>query len=169
MPFTPFHFGPGLLVKGIAPRRFSWTTFVATQVVIDCETLYHMVHRQYPVHRGMHTFIGATLAGLVTAGVIIGIRWLATGLIRRMKGWAPSVRSEYSIRGIVAGGVIGGVSHPLLDGMMHPDVRPFAPWTDANPLLRSVDLMALHTGCIVAGIIGMVLTGMWLSRDLTNR
>ena len=34
MPFTPFHFGPGLLGKGLAPRSYSWSAFVAINVVI---------------------------------------------------------------------------------------------------------------------------------------
>ncbi len=66
MPFTPFHFGPGLLAKSVLPRHYSWTAFVVSQVVIDCETLYYLVQRAYPVHRTLHTFLGGTLAGLAT-------------------------------------------------------------------------------------------------------
>ena len=39
MPFTPFHFGPGALLKSFLRHRFSFVTFVASQVVIDFETL----------------------------------------------------------------------------------------------------------------------------------
>ena len=163
MPFTPFHFGPGLLVKGLAPDRFSWTAFAATQVVIDCETLYYMVHREYPIHRDLHTFVGATVAGLGTAGMLLGIRQLVPGLVRRAEDSVASIRSEISTAGILAGGIIGGVSHPLLDGLMHPDIRPFAPWTDANPLLGVVGLGALHLGCVVAGMIGLML--LWVRID----
>src|SRR5262252_2406583 len=67
MPFTPYHFGPGLFVKGLAARWFSWIAFVAVQVVIDCETLYYLERREYPIHRTLHTFLGGTLAGLAVA------------------------------------------------------------------------------------------------------
>jgi len=49
MPFTPYHFGPGLFVKGLAARWFSWIAFVAVQVVIDCETLYYLERPEYPI------------------------------------------------------------------------------------------------------------------------
>lgn len=42
MPLTPSHFGPALLVKSLAPRRFSWGAFIAATVVIDCETAYNI-------------------------------------------------------------------------------------------------------------------------------
>src|SRR5262245_31711720 len=43
LPVTPFHFGPGLALKGAAAPVFSWSAFAAAQVVIDCETVYYMV------------------------------------------------------------------------------------------------------------------------------
>ena len=76
MPITPFHFGPGLLVKGLAPRAFSLTTFVAAQIVIDFESLYHLVRRDWPVHRTMHTLVGGTTVGIAVAvAILIVSRW----------------------------------------------------------------------------------------------
>ena len=46
---------------------FSWSAFVAAQVLIDCETLYYLVRQEYPVHRFFHSVLGATAAGLVVA------------------------------------------------------------------------------------------------------
>ena len=37
MPATPYHFGPGLLIKAAAPRQFSMAAYSLTQVVIDLE------------------------------------------------------------------------------------------------------------------------------------
>ena len=134
MSFTPFHFGPGLLLKGIAGRSFSWTAFVATQVVIDCETLYYLVRHEHPVHRTLHTTPGATLAGVATALAVLGLRVLlesqanGTSVLTDFK--RPSIRSEVSGLGTLAGGLAGGASHPLLDGMMHRDIRTFRPWTE---------------------------------------
>ncbi len=51
MPFTPFHFGPGLFAKSLLPRHFSWLAFVASQVLIDCETLFYLVQRAWPIPR----------------------------------------------------------------------------------------------------------------------
>ncbi|MBI2385474.1 MAG: hypothetical protein HYV14_05600 [Elusimicrobia bacterium] len=157
MPFTPFHFGPGLLVKGLAPGRFSWTTFAAAQVLIDCETLYHILKHEYPLHRGLHTFIGATSAGLATAILFLGLRRLAPGPVARLEASSPFLKSEVSTAGILAGGLVGGASHPFLDGLMHGDVRPFAPWSDANPLLGTIGLGSLHLACFAAAMAGVTL------------
>src|SRR5215471_21806895 len=73
MPFTPFHFGPGLAAKAALPSRVSFTAFVATQVIIDFETLYHLVRVQWPVHRQLHSLVGGSAVGLaVAAGVVAG-------------------------------------------------------------------------------------------------
>src|SRR4030095_14050528 len=63
LPVTPFHFGPGLALKGVAAPVFSWSAFAAAQVVIDCETIYYMVRGEYPVHRFLHSFLGGGMAG----------------------------------------------------------------------------------------------------------
>lgn len=164
MPFTPFHFGPGLLVKSLAGRWFSLTAFVAAQVLIDCETLYYILTRQYPLHRTLHTFLGATVAGLGTGLLLVG----AAHLVLRYASWAAgrsgAERQEVPRVSLLIGGLVGGASHPLLDGMMHRDVRPFAPLTDANPFLGMVGLDALHLSCVVAGLVGLVLAGVKLAR-----
>lgn len=165
MPFTPFHLGPGLLMKGAAPGRFSWTAFAAAQVLIDCETLYYIVQRQYPLHRELNTFVGATSAGLATAVILLGLRRLAPGPSGRLESFPSVLRSEASTAGIIAGGLIGGASHPFLDGLMHGDIKPFAPWTDANPLLGMVGLDALHLGCTAAALIGAALIWARWNRD----
>jgi membrane-bound metal-dependent hydrolase YbcI (DUF457 family) len=166
MPFTPYHFGPGLLVKGIAARWYSWTAFIAAQVVIDCETLYYLSRQEYPLHRKLHTLIGAAVAGLATAAALLGIRWLARRaapqLVDTLRLSRPSIQAESSTVGILVGGFVGGVSHPLLDGLMHMDIKPFLPWTDRNPLLEVIGVEALHQGCEITGVIGLVLMGIWL-------
>src|SRR5690349_3393859 len=56
MPATPFHFGPGLLIKAVAPRQFSVTAYSVAQVVIDIESGYYLLKGDDPVHRQAHTF-----------------------------------------------------------------------------------------------------------------
>ena len=167
LPFTPFHFGPGLFIKSISPRSFSWGTFVLTQVVIDCETLYYMLQRTYPIHRTLHTFIGTSLAGLLTAClVLVGKQLLMrTGSDRPVIGRKPLLQSEISTKGILLGGLIGGASHPFLDGIMHHDMRPFAPWSDANPLLGLIGLVPLHLLCVFSGFAGLVIVVFLLSKQ----
>jgi hypothetical protein len=167
MPFTPFHFGPGLFGKSLFAHTFSWISFVVVQIAIDCETLYYILQKEYPLHRFFHTFLGATLAGLIVGGLLIAVRKLLERLATQFQIQAlrPSFQSELSNTGLFVGALIGGVSHPLLDGIMHRDVIPFAPWTTANPLLRVINLEMLHLGCVLLGFVGLVIVATRLHRE----
>ena len=65
MPATPYHFGPGLLIKAAVPRRFSMAAYSLAQVVIDFESGYYMLHKNPPIHRQLHTFLMGGLIGLL--------------------------------------------------------------------------------------------------------
>jgi hypothetical protein len=169
LPFTPFHFGPGLAVKGIAAPVFSWSAFSAAQVLIDCETLYYLLHQEYPVHRFLHSFLGATAAGL--AATILCLVIVRATTVRRPRLVTPLVgsssiaRGELTSLGILLGGLAGGLSHPFLDGIMHPDVRPFMPWSDHNPFLGLIGVAQLHLACVAAALCGAVCVTLWRGRN----
>jgi hypothetical protein len=156
-------------LKGIVARWFSWSAFVVAQVVIDCESLYYLATRQHPVHRTLHTFAGAALMGVATVVALVMLRRLVDRIPRDLidDTWRrmPALEAELSTVGIWVGALAGALSHPLLDGLMHGDMRPFLPLTDANPLLGLISLQTLHAGCLVAGAIGFVLAGVWLYRE----
>lgn len=50
---------------------------------------------------------------------------------------------------------------------MHDDIRPFAPFSDANPLFRAVSLNTLHLACVIAGVLAVValLARKWRARS----
>jgi hypothetical protein len=153
MPVTPFHFGAGLLLHGMAPRRVSFLAFCAANVAIDVESLVNLVRGHEPVHAFFHTFVGATLAGAATAAAMVG----ACALGRRLRlpnlfGWL-----DLGPVAIGTGTMLGAWSHVVLDAIMHPDLRPLAPFLQGNPLLHRVSLDALHVGLLVAGGAGAVL------------
>ena len=64
------------------------------------------------------------------------------------------------------GAYIGTFSHVVLDSLMHADMRPWAPLSDANALLAAISLPLLHLACIAAGIGGLLL---WLGRRAIKR
>src|SRR4026209_1346916 len=110
MPATPFHFGPGLLVKAAAPRQFSMAAYSLAQVVIDFESGYHMLRGDSPVHRQGDTFL---LGGLVG--------WLCALCLSRVAAWSPRPRAsfpealaaEYRLPIAVVSGIFGGLFHSL--------------------------------------------------------
>jgi len=78
MPATPFHLGPGLLIKAAAPRQFSMAAYSLAQVVIDIESGFYLLRGEYPVHRQAHTFLLGGLIGLLCGLIVSRIgRWWA--------------------------------------------------------------------------------------------
>jgi membrane-bound metal-dependent hydrolase YbcI (DUF457 family) len=162
MPFTPFHFGPGALVHAAAPRRVSFVAFCVANVVIDIEPLVWILRGEPPLHRLAHTFIGALAVALVTVALVLAAARLAVALRlpRPWRGSGPTAQR------VAIGALLGSVSHVVLDGAMHADVRPFAPWSDANPFLRAVSVDTLHGACVVAALVGVAWTGVrWLRSE----
>lgn len=154
MPVTPFHFGIGLLFKGISPERFSLLAFAASQVVIDLETAYSILANRWPLHRELHTFAVAAPVG-VGVGVMF---WLAG---RFIVGLEVCWRVDLNLWPAVVGGAAGGMTHPLLDGVMHPDILPLSPFSADNPFFRAVGVMQLHLICVIAAIAGGLI---WAAR-----
>ena len=150
MPVTPFHFGVGVLAKSVAPRVVSVSAFVVSQVVIDLESAYYLfLAHEWPVHRWAHTFAFGSLIG-VAAGLVT---WTIAWRVR-------PIAADCRLGQCLAGGLIGGATHPLLDGVMHPDVMPFLPFVAGNPFLGALPLGALHLLCVLAGIAGLLLLGL---------
>lgn len=151
MPFTPLHMGPGLLIKAVLQGSFSLMVFGWAQILMDIQPLVVILTGEGHLHGFSHTLIGATLIGVVAAlsgkyAAEFGLR-----VIREVR-YLP-------VRWPVAWGsaFIGSYSHVLLDGVMHADVEPFAPWSTANPLLPLASIEALHAFCLYSGALGAVL------------
>lgn len=161
MPFTPFHMGPAAALKAAAPRHLSLTVFGFTQVLIDLEPLYYILRHEAILHRFFHTYVGATLVGL--AGVVLGrpvCQWLLLVLHRlgsQAQREAARVASRIPLGAAVAGAFLGVYSHVVLDSIMHADIRPLAPFSQANPLFRVLSLDALHQLCLGAGVAGLLV------------
>lgn len=145
MPFTPYHFGPALVAKGLLKNRFCIITFALSQVIIDLESLFYLLQNDWPVHRFFHTYVGATLA------IIISIV-LAKPLLRVLKLAA-------TWKATLIAGIFGGYSHIILDSIMHRDIQPLSPFVESNELLEIMSISALHNFCIYSGVLGLVIIG----------
>ncbi|HEU5135009.1 MAG TPA: metal-dependent hydrolase [Steroidobacteraceae bacterium] len=155
MPITPFHFGPGVLFHAVSPRRVSFIAFVAANCITDCESVYNVLRGHYPVHRFLHTFVGAALVTAMTVALFVAMRRLARNV--RVPDWFEW--QQLTLAPVVVGALLGSYSHVVLDGIMHADMRPFAPWSDANPFLYVVSMSTLHWMCLTLGVVGVLL---WL-------
>lgn len=161
MPATPYHFGPGLLIKAAAPRQFSMAAYSLTQVVIDIESGYYLLHKHPPIHRGMHTFLVGGLVGFVCGLVVSRIgAWLARP--RLVVGEA--LAAEYRLSIAVLSGIFGGLLHPVLDAIIYTDIRPFRPFSSANPLYGLVSARTVYQFCVVTALVGAALLLAWERR-----
>jgi hypothetical protein len=161
VPITPFHFGPGLLVRAVAPRHFSFTVFAFSQVVMDLEPIGFFLFTGAPVHPYLHTYVGATAVALASwwAGPKVRAPLLAAWNGRldpaRARWWAWPI--EIPRHAAAAGALVGAYSHVAIDSLMHGDIEPFAPFSDASPWLRAVSLGTLHLACVASGLAGLAV------------
>jgi hypothetical protein len=140
----------------MAPRRISFLAFCAGNVVTDIEPLYFMLKGQMHVHRFLHTVTGATFSCIATFTLFLLLIRLGSVInFPNWWGWR-----DLTPLPIVLGAALGTYSHLVLDGVMHSDMAPFAPFTDSNPLLSIISLKALHLGCTVAGILGWAVASL---------
>jgi hypothetical protein len=164
MPFTPFHFGPGLIIKAAAPSQFSLTAYTLANVAVDLEPLYHIVRGDSPLHGPLHTLPFATLTGLLV-GAGVSLLPKAFRASRETIGKYPdALRAEFRLPECIIGGVLGGMSHSLIDSLIYTDFYPFAPFSELNPLHGLVAPGALVGGLFWAGVIGLALLAIrtWL-------
>jgi membrane-bound metal-dependent hydrolase YbcI (DUF457 family) len=160
MPFTPFHMGAACVVKAVAGRHFSMTVFGFSQVAMDVQPLYHMVRGEGIIHGFSHTFLGATLIGVLT---VLAGKPLCQVLLRF---WAADPGELFLkwLRGphiiswptTIVSAFVGTYSHVLIDSLVSFDVRPFAPFSDWSPLLDMISMGALTLVLIGTGILGFI-------------
>lgn len=157
MPVTHFHFGPGGLITLASRGRASFLAFCAANVLIDMESLVNMVRGAARIHTFLHTYIGSTLAALAVVLLFVPARSLA----RRLPAWRLLAWRELGIATVGAGALLGAWTHVVLDSIMHGDITPLAPFTDANGLYRIVSLWWLHLICVGSGVLALLA---WLMR-----
>ncbi len=158
MPFTPFHMGVGLAAKAVGGRHFSVLTFGIAQVAMDIEPLIGMLRQSPVLHGPTHTYLGAGPIALVAAALT---PWLCGPLLRRWNHevvhygmpWLQETVS-WKPRVLVVSALAGTFSHVLLDSVMHLDIQPWAPWSDANGLYASLSLPTLHLLCTAGMVVG---------------
>jgi membrane-bound metal-dependent hydrolase YbcI (DUF457 family) len=151
VPITPFHFGPGVLVSVASRSRASFLAFAATNVLIDAESLYNMVTAQPRIHTFFHTYLGSTLAAAAIVVAYLPARWMAL----KLPPWPVLAWRRLSVTAVLLGALVGAWSHVLFDSVMHGDITPLAPFSNANGLYHIIPLEALHLLCVAAGIVGV--------------
>ena len=77
---------------------------------------------------------------------------------RRLQELRTTPLSRMVLQSLVAG-LLGGISHIVLDSCMHYEMHPFWPFARGNALAGTVSVGTLHIALAATGCFGLVL---WL-------
>jgi len=154
MPFTPFHLGPGILIKSLLQGSFSLMVFGWTQIVMDIQPLIVLITGEGHLHGFTHTYVGAILIALFAA--LTG-KYLSELGLKILKITENDASISITWRVVLLSAFIGSFSHVLLDSIMHADVEPFFPFTLDNQFLGIMSVSMLHKACLYSGLIGAAI------------
>nr|WP_299461374.1 DUF4184 family protein [uncultured Gimesia sp.] len=151
-----------MLAKAFGSSYFWLTSYVAANVLIDLEVLYYLSRNEPPYHRYLHTYVGGIAMGVVAGLLMFGVVQMVRRVLPASSSWgerlAKTPRRRLLWQSLVAG-LIGGVSHILLDSLMHEEMNPFWPLAEGNTLVGLISVPALHIALAAIGFFGLIF---WL-------
>ncbi len=151
MPFTPYHMGPGILIKAVLQGSFSLMVFGWAQIIMDLQPLVVLITGKGHLHGFSHTYFGASLLAIFAA--ITGKYLSELGLfILRLSKKPNQIKIAWWV--VFLSAFIGTFSHVLIDSIMHADIVPFFPFSSENKILGLVSIDRLHKLCLYSGIFG---------------
>jgi len=154
MPFTPFHMGPGILIKAMLQGSFSLMVFGWSQIVMDLQPLFVLLTGEGHIHGFSHTYVGATLLAIFSALSGKYLSELGLKLIGIAKKHNPIEITWWVAFGSA---FIGTYTHVVLDSIMHSDVEPFYPLSQANNMLGLISVSQLHQFCLYSALVGAAI------------
>jgi len=152
MPFTPFHFGPGLGL-GLPLRKIVHApTFILANVILDAEPFFVLFYGlNYPLHGYLHTFILASLVGILLGSIMFVLERFLRPLY---KVFMLESVDTLRLKSFIAAGVLGTALHVLFDSPLYDDIRPFYP-VGVNPFYNPVLSLEVYSLCVWMGMIGL--------------
>lgn len=152
MPFTPYHFGPALLIGVALWSWLHWPTLIAASLIVDVEPiLAFTVLVSYPLHGYFHTFLASLVGGLLVG---LFMYFIDRSFKRIYRGLAL-VEKDLGLKGYLVAGVIGWFVHVLYDAPLYYEMMPFYP-LEGNPLYSSLPYPALQAFYVVLLCTGVV-------------
>jgi hypothetical protein len=176
MPVTPLHLGPGAVLKAALGRNMSLSVFAFSQFTMDLEVLTRIAVGAHQLHGFTNTILGATV--ILVPSVLLGrpacqafLHWWNSRLSKAQARWMWA-DPVIGWKAAWIGGILGIYSHLILDAAMHPDARPWAPLSSANPLVGLLSYEGLNALCLwtlVGGMIALGARSAWKIRKAGDR
>ncbi len=162
--------GAALIIKPASGNRFSLLTFAVAQIAMDIEPGVGMLVGSEVLHGPSHTIGGAFLIACL---VVLISPWICDQLLRRYNHEVIHYKQYWLLEpefvtrtALVTGAFFGTFSHIVLDSLMHHDIHPLAPFSNANPLIGLIPHDGVYQLCAVLSAVGVVL---WLVSKWARR
>ena len=149
MPFTPFHLGPAIALGMVFNRWINIPAILLASVIVDVRAIYCLFIGNCPLHGFFHTFLGATILGLLVIAVIWFFRTRLSKISKILK-----IEQDYSLQSITVGALIGVWAHILLDAFLYPEIHPFWPIEGNTLLLGILGSPEVYGLCVLGFLIG---------------
>jgi len=151
VPFTPYHFGPALLIGILLFPYIDFATVVVASVILDLEPLVVIIFGlPMPLHSFFHTYLGATIVAIVLSLGIYPFRKYLNKFVSFF-----GLTQESSFRHIISASIIGTYFHVLLDSFLYAEMNPFFPLL-GNPFLGILAEGFVYTLCLVFAFVGFI-------------
>jgi len=152
VPLTPFHLGPASWIGIALFRVFNIPALIVSSVIVDLEPITVILFGlDYPLHGFFHSFLGGSIAAVLTALIIYLLR---KPLNRVMAVFKLEQNQGF---GIILWTSLFGVSlHILLDAPLYSDIKPFYPHL-YNPLYGVVSEYTVYLFCGISFLVGFLL------------
>ncbi len=143
MPITPLHFGLLPVINRVTKiKPCAWAFVLANVVLIDIPVVLRLQVQMIadlggpPLEGSLHSGPEHTLAGGRCSWPVVGLLGFKSA-----RWWL--------------GGMLGAISHILLDMFVHSDVLPFGLWYSSNPFY----IDGAHEILSIALVVGL---GWWV-------
>ena len=161
MPFTPYHFGPGLLLGVVLFPFLDFSTVMVACVILDIEPLAVIIFNlPFAAHGFFHSYLGATIVACTLSAVIYPFRKYLNKLVSIF-----GLHQESSFRHIFPASIISTYSHVFLDSLLYPEMNPFYPLI-GNPFVGFFQFAFVYNACVFLGLLGF---GVYVVRVLHSQ
>ncbi|TXT57046.1 MAG: conserved membrane protein of unknown function [Candidatus Thorarchaeota archaeon] len=152
MPFTPYHFGPALLLGMVFLPFTSLFALLIGSVIIDLEPLIVLFFNlSLPLHGFFHSYLGATIAALLLSPTMIFLKKHLSFIFEIFR-----IKDSSSRLSIIVSCFIGTYSHVFLDSFLYIEMSPLIPLL-GNPFVGLTNPLFVYGVCVICGLVGVFL------------
>lgn len=153
MPFTPFHWGPALLIGLLVFPLLDMPVLFISSVILDVEPLYFMTQPSGYLHGFFHSYLGSSILGILAAVVAFALRGSTSRIMKTFR-----LQQKSSFKKILFTSLFAVYFHVFLDSFLYRDIKPFYP-LEINPLYNVISSGAIYQLCSVSFLFVFALYG----------